>query len=85
VSVLARVRQQLTELGLDFVTRQVPVDPTERAGLERATGQRSIPTLMLDGGTVLGGHEEILAAFDQHVREPAEAARHREKVEEWPE
>ena len=62
-----RVRQRLTELGLDFVARQVPADPAERADLERATGQRSIPTLILDEGTVLGGHEEILAALDQHV------------------
>ena len=42
-----RVRQRLTELGLDFVARQVPVDPAERAELEGATGRRSIPTLVL--------------------------------------
>ena len=81
-----RVRQRLTELGLDFVARQVPVDPAERADLERATGQRSIPALMLDDGTVVRGDEEILAMLDQRFREPAEATRHREKaVEEWPE
>jgi glutaredoxin 3 len=81
-----RVRQRLTELGLDFVARQVPADPAERADLERATGRRSIPTLILDDGTVLGGDEEILTALDQRFREPAEAAGHREKaVEEWPE
>lgn len=81
-----RVRQRLTELGLDFVARQVPVDPAERTELERATGQRSIPALVLDDGTVLGGDDEILAALDQRFAEPPEAARHREKVvEEWPE
>jgi glutaredoxin 3 len=81
-----RVRQRLTELGLDFVARQVPVDPAERAELERATGRRSIPTLVLDDGSVVGGDEEILAALDRRFREPEEAARHREKaVEEWAE
>jgi glutathione S-transferase len=81
-----RVRQRLTELGLDFVAHQVPVDPTERAELERATGRRSIPTLVLDDGSVLGGDDEIIAALDRRFREPVEAARHREKaVEEWPE
>jgi glutaredoxin 3 len=81
-----RVRQRLTELGLDFVAHQVPVDPAERAELERATGRRSIPTLVLDDGSVLGGDDEIIAALDGRFLEPVEAARHREKaVEEWPE
>jgi glutaredoxin len=81
-----RVRQRLTELGLDFVAHQVPVDPAERTELERATGRRSIPTLMLDDGGILGGDDEILATLDKHVAEPPEAARHRAKaIEEWPE
>jgi glutaredoxin 3 len=81
-----RVRQRLTELGLDFVAHQVPVDPAERTALEHATGRRSIPTLVLDDGSVLGGDDEIIAALDRRFREPAGAARHREKaVEEWPE
>ena len=80
-----RVRQRLTELGLDFVAHQVGVDPAERADLERATGRRSIPTLVLDDGSIFGG-DEILAALDRHFVEPPEAARHHEKaVEEWPE
>jgi glutathione S-transferase len=81
-----RVRQRLTELGLDFVAHQVPVDPDERTELECATGRRSIPTLVLEDGSVLGGDEEILATLDRRFREPVEAARHRAKaVEEWPE
>jgi glutaredoxin 3 len=80
-----RVRQRLTELGLDFVAHQVPVDPSERTELESATGQRSIPTLVLDG-SVIGGDDEILATLDRHFNEPADATGHREKaVEEWPE
>jgi glutaredoxin 3 len=81
-----RVRQRLTELGLDFVARQVPVDPAERAALARATGRRSIPTLVLDDGTVVGGDDDILAALDERFAKPPAAARHRDKaIAEWPE
>ena len=81
-----RVRQRLTELGLDFVARQVVVEPDERRELEHATGKRSIPTLVLGDGTVVAGEEEILATLDRRFAEPSDAARHREKaVEEWPE
>lgn len=81
-----RVRQRLTELGLDVVAHQVPVDPERRDAMERATGSRSIPTLVLEDGTVVGGEEEILAALERLGAEPAEAERHRAKaVEEWPE
>jgi glutathione S-transferase len=81
-----RVRQRLTELGLDFVAHQVPVDPAERTALEHATGRQSIPTLVLDDGSVVAGDDEILATLERRFAEPPEAASHREKaVEEWPE
>ncbi len=80
-----RVRQRLTELGLDFVARQVRVEPDERTELADATGQRAIPALVLDDGTVLSGEEEILPALDERFREPPEEELHRAKaVEEWP-
>jgi glutaredoxin 3 len=82
-----RIRQRLTELGLDFIARQVPVDPRDRMDMERATGRRSIPTLVLeDGSVVAGDDEEIIAALNRDFTEPPEAARHKEKaIEEWPE
>ena len=81
-----RVRQRLTELALDFVAHQVPVDPADRTDMERATGRRSIPTLVLDDGTIVGGDDEILAVLDRRFTETSEAERHRAKVvEEWPE
>lgn len=81
-----RVRQRLTELGLAFVARQVPVERAERTEMEQATGRRGIPTLVLDDGSILGGDEEILAELDRRFLEPSGAARHRAKaVEEWPE
>ena len=69
-----RVRQRLTQLGLDFVAHQVPVEPAERADLERATGRRSIPAVVLEDGSVFSGDDEILAALDGRFAEPAEAA-----------
>lgn len=81
-----RVRQRLTELGLDFVARQVAPEPGDRAEMERATGRRAIPTIVFADGEVVGGEEEILAALDSRFPEPPDAARHREKAaEEWPE
>ena len=39
------VREILTELGLDFVARQVEAWPEERAGLRAVSGSDEIPTL----------------------------------------
>jgi glutaredoxin 3 len=80
-----RVRQRLTELDLDFMAHQVPV-PAERTGMERATARRSIPTLVLDDGSIVSGDDEILAVLDRRFTETSEAERHRAKAaEEWPE
>jgi glutathione S-transferase len=81
-----RVRQRLTELGLDFIGRQVAPDPADREELERVSAQRSIPTLVFDDGTVVSGDDGIIAALDQRFTEQSTAARHHQKaVEEWPE
>ena len=81
-----RVRQRLTELGLEYVARQVPVERAERRQLERATGCQGIPTLVFEDGAVAHGEDEILAALDLRVPEPREAVVHRAKArEEWPE
>lgn len=81
-----RVRQRMTELGLDFVARQIPADRAERDDMERATGGRSIPTLVFDSGVVVAGDDDIIAALDHRFSEPLSAASHREKaIEEWPE
>lgn len=54
--------------------------------MERTTGRRSIPTLILDDGSVFSGEDEILEALDRRFVEPETAARHRHKaIEEWPE
>ena len=79
-----RVRQRLTELGLDWVARTVPLAREERETMEAATGTRSIPTLV-DGETVVHGADAIIAHLDRHHAEPRDARRHRAQMQaEWP-
>jgi glutaredoxin len=76
-----KVRQRLTELGLDFTARQVAADPDDRDALERATGKRSIPLLVTDDGGILDGEEEILPFLERFSDRP-DAEAHREKSRE---
>jgi glutathione S-transferase len=74
-----RVRQRLTELGLTYLARPVPVAPEERAELERATGRRSIPVLVAGGG-IVDGEQAILTYRDSHYTEPSDAVEQRAKA-----
>ena len=68
------VRQRLTELGLDFVARQVAAEKEERPG------ELEIPTLVGEGGEAISGEEPILEWLDRHFDERPDAARHRAKA-----
>ena len=75
------VRQKLTELGLDFVARQVAPDPIDRHAMREATGRDVIPVLVLDDGTVLDGEaRQIVAALGDRFEDGPYARRHREKA-----
>jgi glutathione S-transferase len=74
-----RVRQRLTELGVSYVARQVPVQPQDRSELMAATGERSIPVLV-DGGDIVAGEDAIVAHLNTHFAETAEAERQRAKA-----
>jgi glutaredoxin len=63
----ARLRQRLTELGVDYVARQVAPFPEGRDELREATGCMTIPVVVLDDGTVLGGDTSDIIA-DLEVR-----------------
>lgn len=77
------VRQRLTELGLDFVAKQVEAQAEERDAMREATGTDIIPVLVLEDGTVLDGEaREILAALDERFSERPEAAKHRQQARE---
>ena len=69
-----KVRQRLTELGVDFVARQVAADKDERSD------QIEIPRLVADDGTVLTGEDEILPWLNERFDERPDAPRHRAKA-----
>jgi glutathione S-transferase len=76
-----RVRQRLTELGVDYLTRQVPVEKDDRVLLRERTGTDTIPVLLAPGEEPVAGEEAILAYLDSHELVPAEARAHRLKAE----
>ena len=59
------VREALTELGIDFVARQVEPWPEQRAELQRLAGTAQIPLLEAEDGALYRGTREIFA----HLRE----------------
>jgi uncharacterized protein len=72
------VREVLTELGLDFVARQVEPWPGERADLRTLAGTDHIPILHAEDGRFYRGTREIFAHL--HEREPWRfAAAHRRR------
>jgi uncharacterized protein (DUF302 family) len=68
-----RVRQRLTEVGLDYINRQVPVERETRTALREATGTDTIPALRLANGSVVVGEENILVYLREQFVEPLEA------------
>jgi glutaredoxin len=61
----AMLRERLTELGVDYVARQVAPTPPERDALREATGQDRIPAVVFEDGEVLAGPtEEIIAGVE---------------------
>jgi len=75
-----RVRQRLTELDVDYVSRQVPVEREARTALRAAIGADTIPALRLENGSVIVGEEHILAYLGEHVAESPGAEAHRQKA-----
>ncbi len=75
-----RVRQRLTELGLDYVNRQVPVEREVRTALRDAIGADTIPALRLENGSAIVGEENILAFLGEQFAEPLGAEAHQQKA-----
>jgi uncharacterized protein len=72
------VREVLTELGLDFVARQVEPWPSERAELREVAGSDQIPVLETEDGRFFRGTRQIFAHL--HERDPWRfAAAHRRR------
>ena len=73
----SRVRERLTELGLDYLAHQVPVDRGKRGVLVEATGTDTIPALILDDRSAVVGEEAISVYLKEHFDDPPEAEAHR--------
>jgi uncharacterized protein len=72
------VREVLTELGVDFVARQIEPWPNERSKLRDLAGTDQIPVLQTEDGELYRGTREIFAHL--HSRDPWRfAAAHRRR------
>jgi glutaredoxin 3 len=76
-----KVRQRLTELGLDFTARQVPADPDDREAMRERVGTSEIPVLVIDGDDPICGDEAILEYLGRY-HECGDAGEHRVKSRE---
>ena len=71
-----RVRERMTELGVDFVARQVAAERDDRAGMRDATGHDEIPLLVTEEGEAVIEADRILAYLNGRFAETREASRH---------
>jgi glutaredoxin 3 len=76
-----KVRQRLTELGLDFTARQVPADPDDRSAMQEHVGTTEIPVLVVDNGDSICGDDAILEYLGRY-HECGDADEHRAKSRE---
>jgi glutathione S-transferase len=81
---LATLRERLTELGRDYLTRQVSVAKEQRIALRDRTGSETIPTLVLEDGSVEIGEEAIRHYLEEQIQEPPDAEAHRLKAAKAP-
>lgn len=70
-----RVRQVMTELGLDHRTVNVAADRDERAELMTLAGRSGVPVLV-DGDRVLGDSDEIIEYLRATYPAPVDAGEH---------
>jgi glutaredoxin len=59
------VREKLTELGVDYICRQVEPYPNERDHLRELSGQDSIPVVVVEGRVLAGATEKLVALLDE--------------------
>ena len=77
-----RIRERLTELSIDYLTHQVPVERERRMTLRQVTGSNTIPTLLLEDGTAIIGELTIRTYLDEQIVELPEVEAHRLKADE---
>jgi glutaredoxin 3 len=74
-----KVRQRLSELGVDFIARQVEAEPDDRKAMKDRTGENETPVLLVDD-EVVAGEEKILKYLDENFDTRADADQHRAKA-----
>jgi glutathione S-transferase len=75
----ARVRQTLTEYGIDFVAKQVAAERRDRDAMRHEAGTDEIPLLVLEDGSRIDDWQAILSYLRSNYERPGDADRHREK------
>jgi glutaredoxin len=75
-----RIRARLTELGVDYVTRQVPVGKEQRQALRKTTGSETIPTLVSETARSPSASKQYAVPSTNRSTEPPEADAHRLKA-----
>ncbi len=76
-----KIRQRMTELGLQFLAIPVSAVPKERDELIQVSGQNKIPVVVLDDGTLLKGNDKhILDGLNTRFSEPVGARAHQQKA-----
>jgi len=77
-----KVRERLTELGVDYVARQVEPEPEDRVEMRRELGTDEIPVLVDDDAALHCGEDEAIAWLDGRFGERPNEDAHRRKFRE---
>lgn len=75
-----KVRQRLTELGIEFLAKQVPAEPDDRAEMRDQVGTEEIPVLITGEGEKIEGDEKIIEWLDKRFDDRSDASEHRDKL-----
>jgi glutathione S-transferase len=75
-----KIRQKLTELGLEFLAKQVEAEPKDRKAMREQVGTDEIPVLVTGEGETIEGEDEILAWLDKRFSPRPDAEQHREQM-----
>ena len=75
-----KIRQKLTELGVEFLAKQVEAEPEDRKTMREQVGTFEIPVLVSGEGETIEGEEEILSWLDERFSPRRDADKHREKM-----
>ena len=75
-----KVRQRLTELGVEFLAKQVEAEPEDRSAMREQVGTEEIPVLVTGEGETIEGDEKIIEWLNTRFGDRGDASNHREKL-----